>query len=78
MHFGAVSGVCPAGGTHEAGGSFDYAMIVNKLNSTDQMQADWKSCHKCQGLFFGPFKGKCPAGGPHDEAGSFNYEVRFI
>lgn len=42
-----------------------------------QVQADWHSCRKCQGLFFAPFRGRCPAGDVHDAGGSFAYTVMF-
>jgi len=39
-------------------------------------QADWRWCHKCQGLFFGGNPGShCPKGGPHNSKGSGNYRL---
>ena len=39
-------------------------------------QANWRWCHKCQGMFFGGFLGVCPAGGMHDINGSGNYQLQ--
>jgi hypothetical protein len=79
IHFAGFpnfEGVCPAGGQHEQTNSFEYVM-VHDLDPRDRLQLDWRSCHKCQGLYFGPFNGRCPAGGAHDPTGSFNYGMRF-
>jgi len=39
-------------------------------------QANWRWCHKCQGLYFAGNPGsKCPAGGAHDHTGSGNYSL---
>src|SRR4051794_5626014 len=39
-------------------------------------QANWRWCHKCQGLYFAGNPGShCPAGGAHDLTGSGNYRL---
>jgi hypothetical protein len=43
-----------------------------------ETQADWRWCHKCQGLFFSggqASKGTCPSGGQHEKTGSGNYTL---
>ncbi len=42
-------------------------------------QADWRCCHRCQGLFFAgnASTGRCPAGGGHDYTDSGNYAIIF-
>jgi hypothetical protein len=42
-----------------------------------QTQANWRWCHKCQGLAFAgnATPGPCPAGGNHDHTGSGNYKL---
>lgn len=68
---GAPGGTCPAGGLHDAGGSGNYAMV---LNSNAPGQPGWRWCKKCQGMFFSKHPGsKCPAGGAHSKIGSGNY-----
>jgi hypothetical protein len=65
---GANLGVCPAGGTHNASGSGDYA-----LNTGGSGQSNWRWCSQCQGLFFaGNNLGVCPLHS-HDDVGSGNY-----
>jgi hypothetical protein len=39
-------------------------------------QANWRWCHKCQGMYFaGNPALHCPAGGAHDHTGSGNYRI---
>jgi hypothetical protein len=78
MHFAGfpTKGVCPAGGQHDETNTFAYA-LTHDLPATQNVQAEWRACPKCQGLFFGPFKGVCPAGGQHSADGSFNYLASF-
>jgi hypothetical protein len=68
---GTTGGKCPAGGTHAQGmGAQNYILVVN---SNVPGQADWRWCHKCQGLFFAGNPGsRCPATGEHDKTGSGN------
>jgi len=43
-----------------------------------ETQADWRWCHKCQGLFFSGGQsstGTCPSGGQHDKTVSGNYAL---
>jgi hypothetical protein len=39
-------------------------------------QANWRWCHKCQGMFFGGSLGVCPSGGAHDINGSGDYTLQ--
>jgi len=40
------------------------------------LQANWRWCRKCQGLFFGGNPGsQCPVGGAHDSTGSGDYHL---
>ncbi len=73
--FPDFKGVCPAGGQHEHTNSFTYAM-PHDLPPTANVQSEWRSCPRCQGLFFGPLQGTCPKGGAHSADGSFNYGLR--
>ena len=44
--------------------------------TTHNDQANWRWCHKCQGMYFGGNPGShCPAGGSHDSTGSGNYRI---
>jgi len=81
MHFAGFpnfKGVCPAGDQHDGTGSFEYFTMFG-TPGREQVQADWRSCRKCQGLFFGPgSNGICPADHQaHDPSGSFEYVARF-
>jgi len=44
-----------------------------------QVQTNWRSCSKCQGMYFGrsPAQGVCPAGGEHDPSKSFRYNMLY-
>jgi hypothetical protein len=80
MHFAGLpfKGVCPADKQqHTQTNTFAYALTHDVL-PTQHVQAEWRACPKCQGLFFGPFGGRCPAGGEHSAAGSFNYCLQFL
>jgi hypothetical protein len=48
-------------------------------NGGEGMQAAWRWCQKCQGLFFSgnPDQGACPAGAGHDATRSGAYSMRF-
>jgi hypothetical protein len=81
MHFAGFpnfTGVCPAGDQHDGTGSFEYFTMFG-APGREQVQAGWRSCRKCQGLFFGPgSNGICPADHlQHDPTGSFDYASRF-
>ena len=70
----ASKGVCPGGpppGHHAAGLVFS---VLHDSPALGAAQADWRFCHKCNGMFFDGFvaKGTCPQGGSHDAAG-FNF-----
>jgi hypothetical protein len=45
--------------------------------SAQDLQAGWRWCNKCQGLFFsgGAAPGVCPAWGAHSSTGSGNYHL---
>lgn len=70
------AGACPGGGAHVTTGSWAYG-LTHDLKMTGNVQADWRACAKCQGLFYGPYAGRCPTGGAHSADGSFNYVVSF-
>ncbi len=80
MHFAGFpdfKGVCPAGGQHDQDNSIEYVQSFGVAEGP-RVQAGFRACKKCLGLFFGPLKGVCPADrGPHDETGSFEYVARF-
>lgn len=46
---------------------------------TAGVQAGWRWCHKCQGLFYGPHDGAsvCPAGGRHAAGVSYDYGLAY-
>jgi len=70
---GHNQGSCPAGGSHNHGGSWDYTLLANQNGYS---QSNWRWCNKCQGLFFaGHNQGSCPAGGSHNHGGSWDYTV---
>lgn len=70
--------VCPAGGSHDASGSANYAIAygavpdgsVRGFGVTD---SNWRWCSKCAALHYGAGDNTCPAGGQHDNSGSANY-----
>jgi hypothetical protein len=66
------TGVCPAGGGHEAAG-FNF-VLPHVAEETPNAQHDFRFCRKCREMFFNGFpnKGVCPAGGTHQAAG-FNF-----
>lgn len=66
---------CVAGGQHDTGGSFNYAL--NFANPAAG-QNGWRHCNKCHALAYGNSSlgnGACPAGGRHDHNSSFDYVV---
>jgi hypothetical protein len=71
-----TQGVCPGGGAHDHTGSGDYNLVQNAANYAGQ--ANWRWCHKCQGLYFAGngTPGVCKAGGGHDHTGSGDYILR--
>jgi hypothetical protein len=80
LFFGGNPGpVCPAGGSHDSAGSYNYTLVMNSPDAAgprSHKQSDWRWCRKCQGLFFGGNPDPvCPAGGAHDSAGSYNYTL---
>jgi hypothetical protein len=86
---GLGSSRCPAGGTHappNQSGSGNYSLPHNVPETyvlpedvpgpAPSLQANWRWCHKCQGLYFAGNPGPvCPAGGPHENVGSGNYSL---
>jgi len=77
---GISAGPCPAGGTHNHVGSFNYFLPHDVSGNNPAFQGDWRWCNKCQGLAYAgnTSPGPCPAGGVHDHAGSFNYFLAFF
>ena len=75
---GSSRGACPASGTHDHTGSYDYVLTYNSPE-TGQNQGNWQWCIKCQGLAYagGSSRGACPAGGTHDHTGSFDYMLTY-
>jgi hypothetical protein len=69
------SGVCAAGGTHQAQG-FEFQLPFNG-EETKTTQTNWRLCRKCHALFyFGfPNKGRCPAGGAHAADSKYPYSL---
>jgi hypothetical protein len=65
-------------GTIGSGGHVNARFVVLDKGVDPDVQADWRSCPKCQGLHFAGFpgfKGVCPAGGAHEQTRSFDYTV---
>lgn len=54
-------------------------VVLDRNGPFPNIQKDWRSCPKCQGMHFAGFpeKGVCPAGGQHDQANSFAYDMVF-
>ena len=73
---GGTKGPCPAGGTHDHGGSGNYGFSHNAPWTPGQRE--WRWCSKCMGMTFsgpGSKRGACPAGGKHDLRASGNYTL---
>jgi hypothetical protein len=71
FYSGISSGVCPAGGSHQAAGSANYSLLHDVRGSSGQ--DNWHWCSKCQGLAYaGVSSGVCPAGANHDSS-SYDY-----
>lgn len=69
LFFNGFSGVCDAGGGHEAAGfNFD---LPHDQPENPNAQGGWRFCHRCSSMFFDglPTKGSCPASGPHEAQG---------
>ena len=67
-------GVCPAGTSHDASQSGQYAALLG--DEIPGAQSGWRWCKKCQGFFFSlnPAKGVCPADHTaHDDSASGHY-----
>lgn len=87
----AYKGRCPAGGNHEAEGSFDYIVTVNAVPPQAPAQDGWRWCTKCRVLFYSGDPnnlGDCPRGvlvGPNNLNGGYRphtphewaYSVRY-
>jgi hypothetical protein len=71
VHF---KGACPAGGGHDASGSYKYDAIYN-ANTSSNLQNDWRSCKKCLSLYYAPIPGPCAGGGSHSNDDSWSYGV---
>jgi len=74
-----TQGVCPAGQSHDASPSGDYAIVFDDGLSFPVGQENWRWYHKCQGLFFAGHltQGVCPAGQSHDGSQSGAYLIEF-
>lgn len=79
----AAGGVCPAGGQHQNDTSYtNYSIPYGDTSSISAggcgVQAGWRWCDRCQGLFWGnaAAESRCPAGGQHT-AGSTTYDVPY-
>jgi hypothetical protein len=71
---GRAPGPCPAGGTHDHGGSGNYGFAHNTPSAPGQR--DWRWCSKCMGMTFaGAPWSTCPAGGVHDLGHSGEYTI---
>jgi hypothetical protein len=71
-------GSCPAGGSHDHSGSFNYVVgLVAAAAGSPGFQLDWRWCNKCQGLAYAGNEspGPCPGGGDHDHQGSGDYAL---
>ncbi|MGH4007234.1 MAG: hypothetical protein ACRDTH_03550 [Pseudonocardiaceae bacterium] len=66
-------GACPAGGGHNSGGSSNYLMSAYTAPLPIGLQANWRWCNRCQGLFLGDTTGRCPLGDGHNSQGSSDY-----
>ena len=76
--FRGFSGEGRLPGRRTAFGSRQLAYaIAHDGPASSNIQSDWRSCSKCQGLFYGPFKGRCPTGGARVADGSFNYALPY-
>jgi hypothetical protein len=72
----AIRGVCPGRfGPHDGTQSGEYTLFHNDPDAFGQ--ADWRWCHKCDGLFFAGTanQGTCPSGGQHDGTQSGEYKL---
>ncbi len=49
--------------------------VGSKLSPLDSLQAEWRYCEKCYGIFWNGYenKGRCPAGGGHKNPVGDNY-----
>lgn len=69
---------CPAGGTHDVGDSYNYAVTGDGASGVPDYQGNWRICSKCAGLFYGGRQqiSTCPeGGGNHNGAGSYDYAL---
>ena len=67
---------CPAGGTHNGSGSYNYTLLYGG-DWGDQFQENWAFCNKCKGLFYGSNQSSshCPDGGQHSLSDTYNYSI---
>jgi len=81
-----AGGVCPAGGEHQNNTSYTKyclphdgaALPTDSIG--DGVQAGWRWCAKCQGLFWGSAQAEstCPAGGHHAiTSGTYTYDLAY-
>lgn len=64
-----TKGVCPKGDAHDDSGSGKYVLRVgvDKSDTAEGVQGNWRRCKKCEGLFYpASAGGSCPAGKDHD------------
>ena len=83
----APGGVCPEGGTHQNDTSYTLYCIPHDGGSMSQteapvngVQAGWRWCSRCQGLFWGSAASVsvCPAGGHHVvTSGTYVYDLPY-
>jgi hypothetical protein len=72
-------GVCPRGGTHNFGGSGDYAVLIN-VPAAGGEQNEWAWCRYCQLMWWsGNGVGRCPRApnGGHTKDGSGAYVLSY-
>ena len=69
------SGVCAAGGTHQAQG-WEFTLPYDGPE-TKTTQTNWRLCRNCHAMFYNGFpnKGRCPAGGAHVADNTFRYAL---
>jgi hypothetical protein len=78
LHLNQGTRPCPAGGTHDPGGSGNYVLAYGAVPDASNLginstQTNWLWCSKCAGLHYQSGNSVCPAGGAHDATGSANY-----
>lgn len=64
-----TNGKCTDGKEHDGGTSGHYVLRVgvDKSDTADGVQGNWRRCTKCEGLFYPSTSGgSCPAGKDHE------------